>query len=86
MMIFPYIYGVVDGVFISNVAGSNSFASDNNDAVNKIIEIASKNTKTYILAIGAITNVAIALKKKTNIVDKIEEIWLGGHSLLRFGT
>lgn len=56
--------------------------SENNDAVNKIIEIASKNTKTYILAIGAITNVAIALKKAPNIVDKIEVIWLGGNSLL----
>lgn len=29
---------------------------ENNDAVNKIIEIAKKNEKTYILAIGAITN------------------------------
>ena len=29
MMIFTSIYGVVDGVFISNVAGSNSFASIN---------------------------------------------------------
>lgn len=55
---------------------------DNNDAVNKIIEIASKNTKTYILAIGAITNIAIALKKAPNIIDRIEVIWLGGHSFL----
>ena len=66
--------------------GSTGYIEDgysgNNDAVNKIIEIASKNTKTYILAIGAITNVAIALKKAHNIVDKIEVIWLGGHSLI----
>ena len=66
--------------------GSTGYIEDgysgNNDAVNKIIEIASKNTKTYILAIGAITNVAIALKKAPNIVDKIEVIWLGGNSLL----
>ena len=29
MMIFTSIYGVVDGVFISNVVGSNSFAAIN---------------------------------------------------------
>lgn len=56
--------------------------NNENDAVNKIIEIANKNDKTYILAIGAITNVAIAIKRAPNIVNKIEIIWLGGHSLL----
>lgn len=54
-----------------------------NDAVNKIIEIALKNDKTYIMAIGAITNVALAIKKEPKIIDKIEVIWLGGHSLLQ---
>ncbi len=38
--------------------------NEENDAVNKIIEIANKNHKTYILAIGAITNVAVAIKKR----------------------
>ena len=56
--------------------------NEENDAVNKIIEIANKNDKTYILAIGAITNVAIAIKKEPKIVDKVEVIWLGGHSFL----
>lgn len=55
----------------------------NNDAVNKIIELALKNNKTYIMAIGAITNVALAIKKDPKIIDKIEVIWLGGHSLLQ---
>ena len=55
----------------------------NNDAVNKIIEIALRNDKTYIMAIGAITNVALAIKKAPEIVEKIEVIWLGGHSLLQ---
>lgn len=54
-----------------------------NEAVNKIIEIALKNEKTYILAIGAITNIALAIKKEPRIIDKIEVIWLGGHSLLQ---
>ncbi|MBO5004714.1 MAG: nucleoside hydrolase [Clostridia bacterium] len=56
--------------------------NEKNDAVNKIIEIANKNDKTYILAIGAITNVAIAIKEEPKIIDKIEVIWLGGNSFL----
>ena len=56
---------------------------ESNSAVNKIIEIALKNDKTYIMAIGAITNVALAIKKEPNIIDKIEVIWLGGHSFLQ---
>ena len=54
-----------------------------NNAVNKIIEVALKNDKTYIMAIGAITNIALAIKKEPKIIDKIEVIWLGGHSLLQ---
>lgn len=53
-----------------------------NDAVNKIIEICLKNDKTYIMAIGAITNIAMAILKEPRIIDKIEVIWLGGHGLL----
>ena len=56
--------------------------NQNNEAVNKIIEIANKNEKTYILAIGAITNIALAIKKSPQIIDKIEVVWLGGHSFL----
>jgi len=51
-------------------------------AVNKIIEIALKNKKTYIMTIGAITNIAMAIIKEPKIIDKIEVIWLGGHSFL----
>ncbi len=54
---------------------------DNNPAVEKIIEIALKNEKTYILAIGAITNIALAIKKEPKVIDKIEVIWLGGNEL-----
>ena len=56
--------------------------NEDNDAVNKIIKIANKNDKTYILAIGAITNVALAIKKEPQIINKIEVIWLGGNSFL----
>ena len=55
--------------------------NEDNDAVNKIIEVALKNDKTYILGIAAITNIALAIKKEPRILDKIEVIWLGGHEL-----
>ena len=54
---------------------------ENNDAVNKIIEVALKNDKTYILGIGAITNIALAIKKEPKIIDRIEIIWLGGNEI-----
>ncbi len=53
-----------------------------NDAVEKIIEISLKNEKTFIVGIGAITNIALAIKKEPKIIDKIEVIWLGGNSFL----
>lgn len=60
----------------------NGYDEDNH-AVDKIIEVALKNDKTYIMVIGAITNVALAIKKEPKITNKIEVIWLGGHSLLQ---
>ncbi len=54
----------------------------NNEAVNKIIEISQKNEKTTIVAIGAITNIALALQKEPSISKKVEIIWLGGNSFL----
>ncbi|MBQ9013884.1 MAG: nucleoside hydrolase [Bacilli bacterium] len=53
-----------------------------NDAVNKIIEVANKNEKTTILAIGAITNAALAIKKAPEIINKIKVVWLGGNNFL----
>ena len=56
---------------------------EDNQAIDKIIEVALKNEKTYIMSIGAITNIALAIKKEPKIINKIEVIWLGGHSLLQ---
>ena len=53
----------------------------NNEAVEKIIEIANKNDKTYILAIGGLSNISLAINKNPNIINKIEIIWLGGNSI-----
>lgn len=52
-----------------------------NDASDQIIKIARENEFTTIIAIGAITNVAIALLKAEDIQDKIHIIWLGGNAI-----
>lgn len=57
-------------------------SEESNEAVEKIIEIANKNDKTIILAIGAITNVALAIKKSPEIINKIKVVWLGGNTFL----
>ena len=57
------------------------YGFSNNESVEKIIEIANKNDKTYILAIGALSNISLAINKNPNIINKIEIIWLGGNSL-----
>lgn len=65
--------------------GATNFLKEgitDNDAVNRIIDISLTNDKTYIMAIGAITNIAMAILKEPKIIDKIEIIWLGGNSLL----
>ena len=53
-----------------------------NEAVDKIIEIALKNDKTYILGIAALTNIALAIQYEPKIIEKIEIVWLGGNTLL----
>lgn len=75
-------FDITKKVFKGATAYSNDGYNNSNEAVDKIIEIANKNSKTYILAIGAITNVALAIKKEPSIIDKLEIIWLGGNSLL----
>lgn len=65
--------------------GATEYLNENNEdseAVEKIIEIAKKNNKTTILAIGAITNIALAIKKSPEIISKIKVVWLGGNSFI----
>lgn len=57
-------------------------SKEDNGAVDKIIELAKENDKITILAIGAITNVALAIEKSPEIVEKIKVVWLGGNSFL----
>lgn len=65
--------------------GANSYffeGKDLNPASSKIIELAKANDHTTIIAIGAITNIALAIYHAPEIVNKIDIIWLGGNSFL----
>ena len=62
--------------------GSTNFCTVGFDttspAVEKIIETARQNDKTLIVAIGAPTNISLALKKAPDIKNKIKILFLGG--------
>ena len=69
--------------------GSDAFMTDektpvDSPAVNDLVERAMQYTwekPLYVVAIGAITNIASALLVKPEIADRIVVIWLGGHTL-----
>jgi len=53
-------------------------------AADNIIESAlrcSENDPLYVIAIGAITNVASAILKEPEIINRIVVVWLGGNAL-----
>jgi hypothetical protein len=54
---------------------------DGHDAVNFIIDEAKKHTrqKLVVLAVGKLTNLALALKKTPTIADNIRLVWLGAN-------
>lgn len=54
------------------------------DAAREIVRLAgeySSEKRLYVVAIGAITNVASAILMDKSIADKIVIVWLGGHAL-----
>lgn len=55
--------------------------NEDNDAVKKIINLATENDHLTIVAIGCLTNVALAIKKEPSIINKIEIIWQGTNFL-----
>lgn len=69
--------------------GSECFLPDektpvDSPAARKIVELAMHYTAEkplYVVAIGAITNVASAILMKPAIADKMVLVWLGGHAL-----
>ncbi len=74
---------IKDKVFKGSTDYVTNGYHETNDAVEAIINVVKKHKKTTILAIGALTNIALAIEKDPNIVKKIEIIWLGGHSVLQ---
>lgn len=68
--------------------GSESYLSDEktpviSEGAQKLAELADGYTAEnplYVVAIGAITNVASAILLKPEITEKIVLVWLGGHS------
>ena len=68
--------------------GSDKYLPDEktavvSDAANHLVELAMQYTPDsplYVVAIGAITNVASALLIKPEIAERIVLVWLGGHS------
>ncbi|CAG7636577.1 Pyrimidine-specific ribonucleoside hydrolase RihB [Paenibacillus solanacearum] len=69
--------------------GSDQFMPDaatpvQSEAVSDLIARArasSDEDPLYVVAIGAITNVASAIRLEPRIIDKIVVVWLGGHAL-----
>ena len=68
--------------------GSTHYLTDpenpeKNAAVLDLIEKAMQSDKDplYVVAIGAITNIASAILLEPKIIDKIVVVWLGGHAL-----
>lgn len=66
--------------------GSTSFLADKknpvvSDAAQNIVDTVMGSTDTvYVVAIGAITNVASAIIMKPEITEKMVVVWLGGHA------
>jgi len=84
------ILDLMDKPDLKNVIykGSSSYLSDEStpvvsDAAKDLVERAMKRSDDnplYVIAIGAITNIASALLMKPELKDKIIVIWLGGNA------
>ena len=68
--------------------GSTTYLSDaetacESDAVTDLVERAAvaHDSPLYVVAIGAITNVASAILARPEIIENIVVVWLGGHAL-----
>jgi hypothetical protein len=67
--------------------GSSGFLADYDhpyasDAVNNLIELAmSSDEPLYVVAIGALTNIASAILIEPKVIEKIVLVWLGGNAL-----
>lgn len=83
-----HIVGLVDkNASIPTYRGSSTYLPSAKEAVpseaaEAIVRLVRESTQTvYIVAIGAITNVASALLMAPDIAKKAVLVWLGGHAL-----
>jgi len=76
----PLIKGA-DGSFEEIRANLGDDSFDGHEAVNFIIDQAKKHTnqKLILLAVGKLTNVALAVEKDPSIIDHIRLVWLGAN-------
>jgi len=75
------IFKGANGGFTEILDHTEDTEFDGSDAVNFIIEEARKKRKEplVLLAVGKLTNVALALKKEPSIADRIRVVWLGSN-------
>lgn len=72
----------------STYKGSESYLPDENTpvksaAAENLVELSkmyNRDRRLYVVAIGAITNVASAILLDKSIIDRITVVWLGGHA------
>jgi purine nucleosidase len=76
----PILKGA-DGNFESINGQLDNPEFDGDEAVNFIVEQARRHTneKLVLIAVGKLTNVALAVKKEPAIIDKIRLVWLGSN-------
>jgi purine nucleosidase len=75
------LYKGANGSFQSILPSLSENNYDGSDAVNFIIKEANRKTneKLVLIAVGKLTNVALAVKKDPTIVEKIRLVWLGSN-------
>jgi purine nucleosidase len=76
----PLLKGA-NGSFTAIQSNVTEQTFDGSEGVNFIINEAKKTTvkKLILLAVGKLTNVALALKKDSTIADNIKVVWLGSN-------
>lgn len=62
----------------------NAYAGEIPDASKEMIDACEKHEEVVILGLGALTNVAIAIKEKPEIAEKMEVLWLATN-IIDFG-
>ncbi len=75
------IYRGAESSYESILSSVSEISFDGSDAVDFIIQRAHvpHNEKLVLLAVGKLTNVALAFAKDPSIIDKVRVVWLGSN-------